>query len=249
MGMGVFVSVVVWPTAIVLAIAGGRLGRGPLLADFKAISPVTLTPLSVIFGLTAAFLANQVWTNWDRAQALVTQEAAALDDALVFARSLPPELEGELRRTVRNHVDHMVSQEWPKMTRNVEAIPHQDHDLDAAIGDLLRFAPSTDGQRQAVAAVIRALETATTARRDRILTARIGHVDGVKWLALLVMTLGLQATIAMVHADRAIAKWIAMIVFTAAAGSALVAIAAFDGPFGGAFTAVKPTALQVIRPG
>jgi hypothetical protein len=55
------------------ALAGHRLA-----SDLKTLTPVLLTPLSVIIALLIAFLAGRVWENLDRANAFATQEAAAI---------------------------------------------------------------------------------------------------------------------------------------------------------------------------
>ena len=65
-----------------------RRGHEPA---FKAASPVTLTPLAVIFGLLVGFLAADVWPNFERARATVGQEALGLRQALLFAEALAPE--------------------------------------------------------------------------------------------------------------------------------------------------------------
>ena len=49
---------------VVIGLARGDLGRA-----FKAVSPGMLPPLGIIFGLLAGFLAAQVWSDYDRAQA------------------------------------------------------------------------------------------------------------------------------------------------------------------------------------
>ena len=54
-------------------------------AAFKTASPVTLTPLAVIFGLLVGFLAADVWPNFERARNTVGQEALGLRQALLFA--------------------------------------------------------------------------------------------------------------------------------------------------------------------
>ena len=44
------------------------LSRRAVAQNFKAITPVTLTPLGVVLGLLVVFLASRVWTNLDRAR-------------------------------------------------------------------------------------------------------------------------------------------------------------------------------------
>ena len=55
-----------------------KLAVGDRLKAFKAITPAILPPLSVVFGLLVAFLANQVWGEADRASTAVNREASAL---------------------------------------------------------------------------------------------------------------------------------------------------------------------------
>ncbi len=52
---------------------------------FKAVSPVTLTPLAVIFGLIVGFLCAQVWSDGERANGAVIREAGALRTVLLLA--------------------------------------------------------------------------------------------------------------------------------------------------------------------
>src|SRR5215831_18404574 len=81
--------------------------RGHRVA-LKAVSPVTLTPLAVVFGLLMAFLAADVWPNFDRARTFVGQEATQLSEVLVFADALRPEIRLLVRREIRDHVRNTV---------------------------------------------------------------------------------------------------------------------------------------------
>jgi hypothetical protein len=48
-----------------------------------------LTPLAVIAGLLIAFLASRVWSNVDRANTYIAQEASAIRESVVLADTLP----------------------------------------------------------------------------------------------------------------------------------------------------------------
>ncbi len=73
---------------IILAVAT-IISRHRVAGDLKALTPVLLTPLSVIAGLLIAFLASRVWANLDRANAYVAQEANAISEVAMLARALP----------------------------------------------------------------------------------------------------------------------------------------------------------------
>jgi len=72
----IFVGVFAAAALIYFLIA--RLVAPRYLAVIKAISPVTLTPLAVVFGLLTGFLANNVWAHSENAQELVVREAGEL---------------------------------------------------------------------------------------------------------------------------------------------------------------------------
>jgi hypothetical protein len=55
--------------AVVMTVVKGERARA-----FKALSPGMLPPLGIIFGLFVAFLAAQVWSDVDRAQAAVSPD-------------------------------------------------------------------------------------------------------------------------------------------------------------------------------
>lgn len=70
--------------ALIMAAAKGERAR-----VFKAVSPGMLPPLGIIFGLFVAFLAAQVWRDFDQAQAAVSREASALRAVVLLIESFP----------------------------------------------------------------------------------------------------------------------------------------------------------------
>src|SRR5262245_7838235 len=114
-----------WMSLVVFAatylVAGGiywlvfTLAVGERARAFKAISPGMLPPLGIIFGLLVAFIAAQVWGDFDRANAAVNREASALRAVVLLAASFPGEPETQLRALVRRQIEDAVTQEWPAM--------------------------------------------------------------------------------------------------------------------------------------
>ena len=91
------------------------LSRHPVAEQLKSISPVTLTPLAVVLGLLIAFLASRVWENVSHANEYIGQEAGALSRVLLFANDLPPEVRTGVRAAITQHVDFVLTQDWPAM--------------------------------------------------------------------------------------------------------------------------------------
>ena len=85
-----------------------RLVSSNLAAEFKATTPVMLTPLAVLLGLLIAFLAQRVWTNIDHANAYIAEETSSLRQVILLADALPGTVRDPLRGVIRNHVDFVV---------------------------------------------------------------------------------------------------------------------------------------------
>ena len=67
------------------------------------------------YALLAGFLAADVWPIFDRARAAVGMEASRLGEAVIVADALPEGPRARLRNHVREHIDAVVTQEWPAM--------------------------------------------------------------------------------------------------------------------------------------
>src|SRR4029453_8183537 len=87
MALVVFAGIAVG-TAVIFWAVLGFAARGRMPA-FKAMSPVMLTPLAVVFGLIVGFLTAQVWSDGERANGAVIREASALRTVLLLAPSFP----------------------------------------------------------------------------------------------------------------------------------------------------------------
>jgi hypothetical protein len=112
-GLIVFAWCYVIAAAIYAAVRwAARRGGAP---TFNAVSPVTLTPLAVVFGFFVGFLAVDVWPNFERARAAVAQEAISLRQAVILADALAPEERDVVTNAIRQHVAHVVTREWPAM--------------------------------------------------------------------------------------------------------------------------------------
>ncbi len=109
-------------TALIYVVVLALAARGWAPA-FKAVSPVMLTPLAVVFGLIVGFLAAQVWNDGERANSAVIREASALRTVLLLATIFPDQTEARIRTLVRRHIQDAVDKEWPAMARQQTSLP------------------------------------------------------------------------------------------------------------------------------
>ena len=215
-------------------------------AAFKAASPVTLTPLAVIFGLLVGFLAADVWPNFERARNTVGQEALGLRQALLFADALPPEERRLVRDGVQEHITHAVSVEWPAMKAGDHGPRSAGNGLGKVLTALLADDHADGNRRAAEEHTVRALERALDAQRQRLFISQTS-VSGIKWFVFMVLAGLIELTIAMIHVENRSTKVITMLIFATAVAVSTLLIMAYDRPFGGGVS-VTPAALTDVLP-
>jgi hypothetical protein len=163
------------------------VSRRPIASDLKATTPVMLTPLSVIAGLLIAFLASRVWSNVDRANSYVAQEASAISQVVLLTDALPDDPRKAVRDGLRTYLQFIKAEDWPAMLMGRASFQQLPPGLTDAAAALLSFAPSQPGQHVVQRRAVVALEQALEARRSRHRAAWIynpnGYVSGTPSLA------------------------------------------------------------------
>jgi hypothetical protein len=243
--MGLVVCVV---TALVAAVVYGAAmalaarGRAPML---KAISPVMLTPLAVLFGLIVAFICSQVWSDAQRANAAVAREASALRTVVILAANFPGETEARVRALVRRHVQDAVNQEWPAMARQEAKLGMVTAEASEVLELTLSVRPQNDVQVLAQREMLAALQSANDARRERIVISR-SSIDWVKWAVVYLFAILILVTIAFVHIDNSGTAAIALALFSLGVVACVVLIASHNRPFTGEISVGPELLLQVM---
>jgi len=82
-----------------------RLAVGDRARAFKAFSPGMLPVLGTIFALLVAFVAVQVWNDFDKAKLAVATEASSLRAVVLLGETLPAEQRMHLRTLINSHIE------------------------------------------------------------------------------------------------------------------------------------------------
>jgi len=225
-----------------VAMALGRRGFAPTL---KAVSPVTLTPLAVIFALIVAFLASQVWTDVQHANAAVAREASALREVVVLAATFPSDTESRVRALVRRHIEDAVQREWPAMARQEATLTMVSSEAGAIVELTIAIQPQNETQTLARREMLRAMQDANGARRDRIVISQ-STVHWIKWVVVVLLAVLIFFTIAFVHIDNRATAAITMAIFATAVASCIVLVASHNRPFTGQVSVGPDLLLQVM---
>ena len=238
-GIGALVTAAIY--AVVMSLSTGERGRA-----FASISPGMLPPMGIIFALLVGFLAAQVWTSGEHAATAVSQEASSLRAVVLLSSEFPGEPETRMRGLVHRYIEDTVTKEWPQMAERgvtLSVVPQPLAELQAtAVG----LRPDSPGQSIAQQEIVRSLEAALDARRQRIIVSQ-SSVNGAKWGAVASLAILTLFAIAFVHSGNRRSAAIALTLFAAAASAAIVMIAVQERPFAGHF-AVSPTPLEQVQP-
>ena len=247
---------VIWMTAIVVIGIGAvsvliyvvvlRFAERGWTPAFKAISPVMLTPLAVVFGLIVGFLCAQVWSDGERANGAVIREADALRGVTLFARGFPGPTEARIDEFVRRHIRDAVDKEWPAMARQQSALPPMTEADIGAVEFILALKPEGEAQATTQREMVASLRNAFDARRERLVISR-AKINGVKWTVVLLLGTLVLVTIALVHSDNRATAGLAMGLFATAMAACVVLIASHNQPFTGEIS-VSPNLLRQVMP-
>jgi len=213
---------------------------------FKTFSPGMLPVLGTIFALLVAFVAVQVWNDFDKAKLAVATEASALRAVDVFAETLPDEQRTQLRALMNRHIEEAVNREWPAMARERLTLASLSTHLVQAQRLTVLMKPQDESQRTAQREIVAALHRALDARRQRIIISQ-SEVGPVKWAAILLQGLCTLIAIAIVHSDNRLTCAIAVALFATGIALSSLVIAAYSRPFTGEIS-VKPDLLQEVVP-
>ncbi len=210
-----------------------------LLGSCRGVTPPFVGVMAVLFALTCAFLASEVWQRHAAAAAVVLAEASASHTLLRAATALGA-TGAPLHAATRAHVQKLVDEEWPAMHAQRKVIGASDttqrlFDLLLADPALLALpAPSRTLLHEALAQL-------RDARTQRLRLAE-ASVPTVNWVGLLLLGLLTQAAIAVVHIGQRRAMALALVIYASGMAVAMTVVAVNDHPFAGQ-DALPPTAL------
>ena len=216
--------------AIVILIAAAVLSAHPIAGKVNATTPAMLTPLGVITGLVIAFLAARVWSNFDHAQAFVTQEASEIRTAVLLSEVLPADVRTNIRNDIKQYLQFVDAEDWPAMLRGETNIRRPPPGLPEALIASLSFDPQHAGQQTAQRDIAHAIEQALRARRNRILLSE-ASISPPQWIVILVLDALILLTIAMLHVGRHATTAVSLFIFSTAIGACLVILMINDRPF------------------
>lgn len=216
-----------------LAVAGvhrslNQPASGAWLRSLAGVAPPFINVISVLFGLTLAFLANDTWSAHDRAVNAVFKEADALRSLAVLSGALPEPLRGQVQAATVGYAQASAS-EWELLAqRRSSAQVTQKSDALLTLLASPVVAASTSATVQKLM-----LDQTMITRDQRDLRTGLGqtHVNPLKWLGMAFLGMMTLLSIAVVHVEHPRAALAAVLLFAMAAAPTAAIVLVQGNPF------------------
>lgn len=231
--------------AAIVFFAVNMISQRPIAEQLNATTPVMLTPLALIAGLLIAFLASRVWSNIDRANTYIAQEASAISEAVLLANALPEDMQKTLRAALKQYLGFTETDDWPAMAQGRASLRRTPPGLTDGMTALLSFVPASPGQQVAQERAVIAVEQALEARRHRIVLSQ-ATIAPIQWVVIFVLDALILLTIAFVHINRRATAVVNLIAFSTAVACCLVLLMVHDRPFAAGGITIQPDALRNV---
>jgi hypothetical protein len=201
--------------------------KGPLSAPIHKshglVGPY-FTSVSILFGLFAALLANDVWQKANEAKRAVQSEADSVHMLVHLSRAYG--LEAVVLPKLKTYV-HAASAEQP----HSGSIESQREATGEAYLDLLTAISQAQGLDSPAHTSLQATTRELLRAHDSRFYLASDVTAPVKWLAILIFGTITQVALLLVHVPNRRAMRVAVALFTVAFCFCLIVVAIFDAPF------------------
>ena len=235
-------------TMVLLAVAGTLLARRwvgvEVLKLNNEVAGFIYAVIGVVYAVLLGFTAIIVWEQYDKAKAVVEQEANELADLYRDAQTFPDDVRRELETRLRTYARFVVEKEWPAMVER-KSSPEAWEAYNQLWRTYHLYQPENEHERIWYAHSLTRMNQLGDQRRLRLLSSRSEGVPGVMWVVLLgagAVTVGFsflfgtRSTTAQVLMTAGLAMTIALV---------LLSILAMQHPFAG-ITRVEPDAFNQL---
>jgi hypothetical protein len=208
----------------------------PLLKSCAGVVAPYSSLLALLFGLFAAFMANDVYVHAERARTSVTREAEAIRLVLHIADALG-ERGRVLRRSVVDYGKASTGDDWRSASRIAEA-----EVLSLSVLREIMFGGLATADPQVRNIAANSIMEIRAVRRDRIAVAN-SKTGELKWIGAFILGVLVQMAVVVVHLGKPRAMVLAVTLFAVGMAFALWVVLVRLDPFVGR----NPVSLAPIK--
>ena len=202
--------------------------KRPGIVAFAGAEPAIIGTVSLLFGLFAAFLANDIWTRNQIARQAVIDEGDAVRNLARLSEG-NPEVAQQMRKALVDYTTVVVEKDWPLMAdgkRSLEVL--------ARVRTISNLIMSTQVAGQVGPVVqskmLDAFVQMREKRQTRVMMAESRKLT-IKWHALIVFGFLTQLAITITHLTRPRPMLLAHLVFGLALAACLAILLLNEFPF------------------
>jgi hypothetical protein len=203
----------------------------PFFATCTGIVGPFFASVAVLFGLFAAFLANDVQHRNAAIAAAVFREADGVRTIMRLAEALGP-AGAPIAAAAVGYTQSVLATEWPAMRQRRGGKAEDLATLRKLAQAVLAPEPTATMPPTVHQAMLEGLVEVRQARLER-LTLTAGAGDSMNWDAMLILGVLTQVAVAVVQLDRLRPQALALFVFTTAFAATAVIIVLAERPFTG----------------
>jgi hypothetical protein len=202
-----------------------------------------LGAICVFDGITLGLIAVASWQAYSDVDTRIGEEAAAVGALYRDVSGLPDPSRTELQADLRQYARQVIDLAWPLQRRGI--VPQEEgKTLSSLEASLLRFEPTTEGQKIIYAETIRGFDRIAQLRGRRLQSVREG-LPGPLWAVVLI---GAFLTIAVTWffdlKSHSLHFWMTLIL-SALLGLLIYLLGALDNPFRGDVS-VTPEPFEMV---
>ncbi len=215
-----------------------------LTADDNSIVSEYLGVMGVFFGLVLGMVAVGAWDAYKSADAVVSDEAAALGAFYRSAKLIPDTGAAALQSEIRTYAETVITQEWPQQRLGIA--PRDGDAIITRIGNLLYAIPVENGRDEiAIGAATDQYFHLVHARRARIQSVAASALPGGLWWVVIASTGIIMLLSMLMHIKNQKLDIVLNLLLSMLTGSILAFIIAMDNPYRGELS-ISSQAYQLI---
>ena len=196
---------------------------------FEGVSPPTIGAVALLFGLFAAFLANDIWSKYQLSGASVAHEADAVRNIARLAEGRPEVETAKLKELLGAYLKDVIEKDWSEMKGGKRS-----KEILARVRDISNEIIAGSMATQVSPAVQSKILDSFTAMREHRQT-RVNIAESrrfsAKWYGLIFFGLLTQIMIVAIHLKKPWAMFLAQAIFSSAFAACLSILVLHDFPF------------------
>jgi hypothetical protein len=179
---------------------------------YEGIVPALLGLPAILFSLTVALLASQVWETYNTANKSLRNEVSGLATIMDLAQTIPALKDSALTNKVNIYAQSVIDDEWQTLSARgqpAEATKRYFEELRSATFQAINSLNNNAESK----ALLYAIEKVNESRKARLSFISFS-IHPIRWYSIIALAILIQLTVALIHPARPKVLFIAMSIST-----------------------------------